>query len=374
MGAFHIQREIIRKVDSGTTIPATSATGVKFILKRRSNRRLMKMELVMNLTVSAAMVVGTNGSSFRLEGFVKNAKFRAADNGEGMRDVVNATGADLLAWDASHAGTRSEAQQKVWGGGLLGASTTYDYILPIHCVHPASRGAMQYLQSMPFHARTNGFGLASDPEVTFDFATLDDEFLGLKTGTITVNDYYLVCYWAHIRDDQRGFAGLYAPSELTTFDFNSDGVAQSNAKIPFPKDGRLTSFQAMEFSSPSVGTLGEVLTNGSAGYYKLTINSTEFDEFNRYLARHARERYRVSYPGDVAPGSTHNFSPYIWDVDFWHNTDKDDGFSLASVPNLYTENRGDLLELVADKLAASKRIHFLTHKWLINDDRLVIGA
>lgn len=375
MASANLRREFIR-LASSTTIPATGASKVRFDIPLRSNARLVKAELRLSLTVSAAMVVGTNGSSFRLENFVKRAVFRASDTSTASRNIIDATGAELFAFNAMHAGLTSGYQQTVWGGGLLGASTTYQYILPMHFVHPAARLPMGLLQSIPFNSKVNGYGLSGTPSFEFDFASLDDEFMGLKTGTITVNRYYLVLYWYDLPPvgNPARLPDRYVPSELTAFTYDSGGAAVAELKIPVPKDGRLTSFIAFTYSTPSTGTLGEVLTNGEDGYYRIIVNNSQFDEWDPIMARHDDELWRRSYPSDVAPGSTHSFSPYIWSKNFWQPFPQAEGDNLNSVPNLYTENNGDLVQVLLDKMVANGRIKFLTHKFMTNVPDLLTGA
>ena len=375
MAFANLRREFIR-IASTTTVPATGASKVRFDIPLRSNARLVKAELRLSLTVSSTMVVGTNGSSFRLENFVKRAVFKASDLSQAPRAVIDATGAELFAFNAMHAGITSSYQQTVWGGGLLGASTTYEYILPMHIVHPATTSAKALYQSIPFNSKVNGYGLSGTPFFEFDFASLDDEFLGLKTGTITVNRYYLVLYWLDLAPvgSAARLPDLYVPGELSTFSYDSASVAASEVKIPIPKDGRLTSFIAFTYSAPSVGTLGEVLSNGEDGYYRIIVNNSQFDEWDPIMARHDDELWRRAYPSDVAPGSTHSLSKFIWSKNFWHPFAQADGGNLNSVPNLYTENNGDLVQVLVDKLAANVRIKLLMHKFLTQNPDLLAGA
>ena len=375
MASANLRREFIRTASS-TTIPATGASKVRFDIPLRSNARLVKAELQLELSVSSGMVIGTNGSSFRLENFVKRAVFRASDTQTSTRNIIDATGAELFAFNATHAGVISSYQATTWGGGLLGATTTYQYILPMHFVHPASRLPMGLLQSIPFNSKVNGYGLSGTPAFEFDFASLDDEFLGLKTGTITVARYALVLYWLDLAPvgNPARLPDRYVPSETTTFTFDSGGAAVSELKIPIPKDGRLTSFIAFTYSSPSVGTLGEVLSNGADGYYRILVNNSTFDEWTPVLARHDDELWRRSYPSDTAPGTTHNLSAFIWSKNFWQPYPQAEGDNLNSVPNLYTENAGDLVQVQLDKMIASVRIKFLTHKFMTNVPDLLTGA
>lgn len=375
MGEFNISREFLRRSTNNVT-PATGQAGVEFKIPTRSNKRLIKAELHVNATISSTMVAGTNGSSFRFEGFVKRAKFEASDNGASKRSVIDAPGSHLLAWHLKHAGRPSSAMAEIFGAGVTGSSQVIDYILPMHFVHPGARLPMGYLQSIPFNKRVGGYGLGDDALFTFDFASLDDEFMGLKTGTITVNYYELVLYWLDLPEEGNParLPDRYVPSEIAVYDADAGSAATTNAKIAFPKDGRLTSFVAFTFSSPSVGTLGEVLSNTTAGYYKIKANKAEFDEFTAVMARHDDELWQVAYPDGIAPGSTINLSQYIWSKNFWHNTPQGDGNNLNSVPNLYTENKGDLLELELDKWAANTRVRLLTHKFLTTDASLLAGA
>ena len=373
MASANLRREFIRTASS-TTIPATGASKVRFDIPLRSNARLVKAELQLELTVSAAMVTGT--SSFKLENYVKRAVFRASDTSASTRNIIDATGAELFAFNATHAGTVSSFQATTWGGGLLGSLTTYQYILPMHFVHPASRLPMGLLQSIPFNSKVNGYGLSGTPAFEFDFATLNDEFLGLQTGAITVVRYALVLYWLDLAPvgNPARLPDRYVPSETTTFTFDSGGAAVSELKIPIPKDGRLTSFIAFTYSSPSVGTLGEVLSNGADGYYRILVNNSTFDEWTPVLARHDDELWRRSYPSDTAPGTTHNLSAFIWSKNFWQPYPQAEGDNLNSVPNLYTENAGDLVQVQLDKMIASVRIKFLTHKFMTNVPDLLTGA
>ena len=374
MGEFNISREVIRRSTNNVT-PATGVTGVEFKIPTRSNRRLIKAELHLNITISAAMVAGT--SSFRAEGFVAKAKFEASDNGESKRTIIEAPGSHLLAWHMKHAGRASAAQQELFGAGVTGSAQTLDYILPMHFVHPASRMPMGYLQSIPFQKRTNGFGLGDDALFTFDFAAINSVHMGLNTGTVTVNYYQLVLYWLDLPPvgSPGRLPDRYAPSELAVVDYDNGAVASTNARLALPKDGRLTSFVAFTFATPATGILGEVLTNGqNAGLYRILANKTEFDSFTAVLARHDDELYQVAYSDFTAPGVTNNLNANIWSKNFWHNTPDGDGNNLNSVPNLYTENRGDLLELEIDNWIASTRVRLLTHKFLVTDPALLAGA
>lgn len=379
MSAYSVERvPYFRTTSTATPLTGLGTTGISFKIPNVSGKRLVKAELHMNVTFSAAMVAGTNGSSFRGENLVKKAVVKLSDLEGSTREHTNCTGAQLFEFNRIHSKTTSEAQQTVWGSGVTGSAQTIDYILPIHFMHPASDLPQGYIQCVPMTKRVSGssYGLGDEPEFIFDLATLDDEFLGLKTGTVTVNRY---CLWLYfIKEPPVGSAGalpqVYVPSELTHTEFNNGATTQSNVGLAVPKNGLLTSITLLTYSAGDLGTLGEVLSNGLDGYYQVRVNGSVTDTFTQVMAKHDQELWKQAYPTDTAPGLTHNTSKWIFTVNFWHNMPEAGADNANSVPTLYTENRGDLIEIVLDKWAASTRVQFLTHKFLVTNPRLLTTA
>ncbi|MEI7823509.1 MAG: hypothetical protein WCK55_21580, partial [Verrucomicrobiota bacterium] len=91
---------------------------------------------------------------------------------------------------------------------------------------------------------------------------------------------------------------------------------------------------------------------------------------------HDDELYCPSFPTDTAPGSTHNLDKRIWQKNFWKPALGGNPGTLASCPNLSTENKGDSLFLKPNDIATAgpTTIRVLTDKFLVSNPNLLAGA
>lgn len=359
MSEFHLRRKLLGNPTSGSV--GAGQTGVAWRIPRQGNRRIEKIEIHANITLGAGMAAGT--ASNRLEGFLREVRFKASDIGASSRDVFKQSSATLLAWHLKHARQTSRYNNTSYRATAAG---TYDIVVPLHFVHPAAATPGRLYMSLPMWARdASGIGLGEDPELQIDFAALNDSELGLTGGTITYNTFRVVIYYRDI-----GSGALpYVPIVMETTQFETGTAGGSGVRWTYPKDGFITSTMLENFSTPATGVRGSVLTAATdrfSWYYK----GTDFDETYPVLMVHDDDL-------DTIQGTTaaaNNVPDTIYVRNFWHDTPHAEARRLNSVPNLYEQNGGDLLQLEGSSVGSGRRIVATNHKLLTNNPGILADA
>lgn len=367
MAEFALTPDVITNPTTGSW--ALGNTKIQYVIPRQ-NRRLEKAVLHINGTTGATMT--SAGATDKLEGLVAEARTIVSDKAGSGRRVHQCPGSTLLHWHRRFSGKTSRFNQTVIG--QTATSSTFNYFLPMHFRHPLSTGVTGLRQTIPGWSKDqNGDGLSSDMIFEFDVSAAGSRTFGFSTATCTFNYVRLILYWREIGQE----ANIsYVPSVWET-EVATPSSGGTGVKIPFAKDGYLTSTLFETFTTWSTGVRGNVLATAASDFYDLFYGRSPIGRIYPEASINENENWSDSYPTDVATlrerqdGFVNTANVFysastIFAHDFWHDTAHGDANSLNSCPNLYTENRGDLVELRPTTLISSSTngLQMTHHKFL----------
>jgi len=337
------------------------ATGnkVQIRIPRRSNLRLETILLHANVTVTATTKTAARNS---LDGLFDEVRLKVSDYAGAGRYVVKAPSAAILNWAKDRVGRLDRFTQKAVGvsdGSTWPVTGTYDIIIPIHLFPQNINSVMANRFSIPMSDRIGDKmdvkGIDDDLILELDVHSAITN-IGLSAGSCVFN-------YCKAQLNMREMAPN-VPYVAQQLDYGLITAFTSTAETPIDiaSGGFLLALGIDEFTSATARGDALDTTAASLGFWKLKYGRTDLQTWLSKQMLAWNEGYIQSYP-DGTTGFTVDRNAKTFHVqDLLHDIQQGDAYSGASCLNLYTENKGDTVKLVATRPVSGSQIGLLTWK------------
>lgn len=341
-------------------------SGVQPALGNKVSLRIPRQS---NLRIESIMVharVSVTGTTFAaarngMEAMFDEVRLMVSDSAGSNRPIIKAPSAFLTHWSKDREGRHGRfTQQAIGRSAAFPATGTYDFFLPLYIVPPNLNTAIGMAFALPISDRIGEkmdiLGVGDDPRLELDIASAFTGF-GIATGAFTFTMLRATVYMRELAPKVP-----YVPTSLE-YALQTAFASTAEAEILIPSSGQLLALGIEEF--PTATTRGDALdtTPASLGLWKLRYGRTEIAEWYSQVEIERNGRFSQDYPNanTAAFGFDKNVTGFHV-KDFLHDTNQGEAVSGASTFNLYTENRGDNLRLVATRPVTNAIIGLATHK------------
>ncbi|KAB2669826.1 MAG: hypothetical protein DVB31_05410 [Verrucomicrobia bacterium] len=328
----------------------TVGNPIRLVIPRQP-RRLERLSVHINATIAAP----TSTASYNaLEGLIKEARLIVSDSAGQNRTMIKAGGPTLLSWHRRNVGQLGRFTQASFGSKT---AATYDLFIPIHLRHPALSEIIGHRTSLPLDSAF----IAADPILELDFGTWAD--CGLSAGNITINSAKVNLIYREVPSSIQ-----YIPTEFISNDITWPSGG-GKGTYDLPSNGYLGGALLENFTSATAR--GDALA--STGSWKFRYGRSEVLDLYEKLIQEEDGWWIGDYPNDVAAVSVKNDLSQFY-VDFLHDTPLGEAVSGGSMPNLYSDNSGDRIQLEGTNLNASALSKVSLYKFLDKNTAGLIGG
>lgn len=355
---FRRKKDIISPISQPT---GTAAQTITFRIKQEA-RRLDGVIFSLAFTPNATAATGAAWGGYA--GIVKEIRVKVQDV-LGSRNAVQVSGIGLLSWVRNQIGRVDRfTQQSYASTGFTNAAseaTSYvNFFVPMR--HPLVEEPFGNYLSLPLSSKFLGDDVIVEVDL-WDIGAAGTVFTA-NPPTYPASAAQLLTLVREV-DESYG----YVPSELRTDTFAPTSI--SNAAYEFTSNGYLTSALIQGLSAAALGNAVTRASTLSAGgncrfEYGREIWQRSNDVLDVALADLSAESYPSATAGVIASSTlfARNWQNELM-FDFFADLPGNSAFSIASVPNLYTQALGgDKGRFVFNDFVASRSAMITQHRFL----------